>query len=67
MTVSPEITLGNVIQIVLLVAAIAGLYGKFTSVETKVNMMYGWWMRVVNSNGGMHFSAKEIHEAKDGD
>ena len=63
---NPEVTLGGLVEIVLLVLTIIGAAVKFGRLETKLNIMYGWFERVVlHTNSGSDETRRFFGEHKD--
>lgn len=44
---NPEINLGTIIEILVFLGAIYGAIRKVTVLETKLNIMYGWFEETV--------------------
>lgn len=47
MTFKPEITLGQVVELVVFVVAVVGTVRKFGAMEQKLNTMYAWFVHSV--------------------
>jgi hypothetical protein len=49
MTFNPEISLGTIIQVVMLLMALGALVARLSKIESKLDLMYEWFERnVVN-------------------
>ena len=51
MRFDPTITLGTLLNLVTVVVGVALLWGRFRSLETKVDAMWRWFMKQMNQIG----------------
>lgn len=52
MTIDLTLSLGTIVNVVVLLAALFGIFRRFSTLETKVDLMWRWFRRnIVSING----------------
>jgi len=46
LTYDPTISLGIILQLVLLIAGVGILYGRLVAIETKLNALWNWYQSI---------------------